>query len=88
MLHKSQFGWIGRTQKTTKTECGKRVACSAIAVDADTDCPACRTAVDASTASMLVVATSFDTRPGCEGLIGELQACADDPNRYRTIYFL
>lgn len=84
MKHKAQFGWIGRTQKTVKTECGKRIACSQIAIDADTDCPACRAAVDAHCAA----ADEFVRRYGAHEAATAARQFAGDPNRYRTIYFL
>lgn len=59
MLHKAQMGFIGRAQKTARTECGKRVVCSQLAIDAATDCPACRAAVDATIAALNAVADSL-----------------------------
>lgn len=86
--HKAQFGWVGRTQKTAKTECGKRVACSSVAVDVDATCPACRATVDKSIESMLAVADSFVERLGEHKVVDEVRAAANDPRRYQTIYFL
>lgn len=87
LLHKAQFGWISRTQKTTKTECGKRVACSQIAIDKDTDCPGCRAAVDTSTSALLQIADSCAKQGNSQALVA-VRAAAADPKRYRTIYFL
>lgn len=88
MKHKAQFGWIGRTQKTVKAECGKRVPCSQIAIETDTDCPACREAVDKSCAALVTIAEHAAKNGTDSKVVADARRVASDPKRYRTAYFL
>jgi hypothetical protein len=46
ITHKAAVSFIGRMQKTAKTECGKIVKVAALAVESDCTCPECRTVID------------------------------------------
>ena len=88
MKHKAQFGWIGRTQKTVKAECGKRVPCSQVAIESDTDCPACRKAVDDSCLDLIALAEHAAQHGVEQKVVDDARRCATDPKRYQTVYFL
>lgn len=53
----STITFLGRIagQKTAATECGKRVPVAQLAIDADSDCPTCRAAVEKMHASTIAV---------------------------------
>lgn len=85
--HKSAYSFIGRTQKTAKTECGKTVKTSAIAIDTDCTCPGCIDAVDKSWQSGLEL-LEYARANGTD--VTKLQASLieSDPRKYHTTYFL
>ncbi len=84
--HKAYLSFIGHTQKTAKTECGKTVRTALIAVDADCTCIDCRAAVDANMAAMTEL-TQLARACGRDALKVEAALHAADPTRYHTHYF-
>lgn len=87
MTHKAATSFISRTQKTAKTECGKTVEASEIAIDADCTCWECKAVIDghwngAYEALEMSIAHGLDKE-------GELSGAMDAayPRRYRTVYF-
>lgn len=87
VTHKASVSFIGRTQKTAKTECGKTVKTSLIAIDSDCSCPDCREVIDASFNSMREMAEHAKAS-GLDTGAAEAALRAADPKRYQTIYFL
>lgn len=88
MTHKAYLTFIGRTQKTAKTECGRTVKTSDIAIDADCTCPGCIAAVDESFKGHEALLEHAKTLPGLntDDLARTLEAAR--PGRYQTVYFL
>jgi hypothetical protein len=87
--HKAAMGFVSRFQKTAKTECGKVVKVSALAIECATDCPACRGAIEKSVSALITVAASLKARFGESDAPREAEALAAHPDSmYRTIYFL
>lgn len=85
---KAALSFIGRSQKTAKTECGKRVNCSQIAVDCETDCPECRAAVGRTIEALQSIAKYHEESFGASDMTRDAKATASDPRLYHTIYFL
>lgn len=86
--HKSSVGFVSLGQKTAKTECGKIVKVSALAIDCATDCPGCREKVQASIAALQSVAAEFRKRWGDIDTTREADKAAADPAIYNTARFL
>jgi len=86
--HKASVGFIGRTQKTAKTECGRTVRTSLIAIDSDATCPGCRAKADKLLEGMKLIAEHGE-RTGLSTTNGVRDAIAKfEPVRYQTVYFL
>lgn len=88
MKHMAQFGWISRTQKTVKTECAKHVSVSKIAIETDTDCPACRAAVDKTCNALIQVAEQAASIGVDAKTIADARSAASNPKRYQSVYIL
>lgn len=86
--HKASVSFIGRTQKTAKTECGRVVKTSAIAINTDCTCPGCIAAVDDQWKGVAALIEHGKTVPGYDAAKAERELMADKPRRYHTIIFL
>lgn len=85
--HKAYLSFIGRTQKTAKTECGRIVKTSAIAIDADCTCLGCRAEVDSQIAAARALADYAESKGTASA--AELFALrSTHTGLYRTVYFL
>ena len=87
MKHKAYLSFIGRTQKTAKTECGKTVKVTQLAIDCDADCPDCRAEVDRTYDALASVAAFQKKEFGPSAAIAEVEKAAHEPRQYSTAYF-
>lgn len=88
-LHLASVSFIGRTQKTAKTECGKVVSTTHIAVRVDADCPQCRAIAEAHIRGaelLLVHAKSAGLLKNAAEIEADLPQWRE--KMYRTVVFL
>lgn len=92
VTHKAYLSWITRSQKTAKTECGRKVTTSKIAVDCDPTCPECRAVVDKSRAAMAEIAAltgPYDNEALVKSRADLAQSLTEsEARKYHTVYFL
>jgi hypothetical protein len=86
VTHKAAMSFIGRTQKTAKTECGKIVKTSAIAIESDCTCIGCRAEVDTQWAAIADVRAALIAQ-GLEPRTSQAE-CEPPANKYHSIIFL
>lgn len=88
VTHKSSVSFIGRTQKTAKTECGKTVKVASLAMYSKPTCPECVSVVEGSIKAMLSMATTTEEKYGASLLTREARDMAANPVMFHTVYFL